>query len=213
MAEAAKVEAKKGRAKKGEGPYSVLFVDADNKDVPRIPANVTAMKLVEKGGKSKSYSLAGLSPAILHQLAVDGLRRRIDAFVRNSIGGDKTAIVLADEMFGNIKSGKLYLKGEGKGGAGRSFDFDLWVSAIERTAQLKAKADKSKKKQPATEKQLAALRAKLESATPADRSTMIKNWKNDPIFALAKKQIDAERASKNVKEAKDSDVDALADLF
>lgn len=204
--------AKKGRAKKGEGPYTISFVDTDNKDTARIPASVHAVKIADKSGKSKAYAVSSLEPKVLHQLAALGLGRKLDAFMRNSIGGDKTAIVLADEMYANVKSGKLYLKGEGKGGAGRSFDFDLWVSAIQRTAELHNKAD-PKKQKPATKAQLDSVRVKLESADSAGRKALIDRWKKDPVFVLAKKQVDAERATKNAGETKAGDVNALADLF
>jgi hypothetical protein len=210
MATATAEVAKKGRTKKGEGPYTLSFVDGENKDSARIPANVASLKVADKAGKSKTYALSGLSPAIIHQLAADGMKRRLDASMRNNIGGDKTAIVLADEAYANIKAGKLYSKGEGKGGAGRTFDFDLWVMAIERTAKLK-NANDPKKHKAATKAQLEALRTKLTAATPKDRAEMTAKWKKDPTFVLAKKQVDAERAGK--QEIKDTDTDALADLF
>lgn len=206
MAEAAKPT----RAKKGEGPYTLAFVDSANKDTPRIPAEVHSIKVLDKASnKAKTYAVAGLAPATLHQLAADGLKRRLDAFIRNSIGGEKTALVLADEMYADIKSGKLYKKAEGKAGAGRTFNFDLWVAAIERTAVLRNKKDK--KTAIATEKQLASVRTKLESATSADRKVLTGNWMKDPIFALAKKQVDAEMTAKTVKS--DGETNALADLF
>lgn len=205
--------AKKTRTKKGEGPYTLSFVDGDNKDSPRIPAVVSALKVEDKESKkSKSYSIQGLSPVVLQQLAADGLKRRLDAFIRNSIGGEKTAIVLADEMYGNIKSGKLYLKGEGGGkGAGRTFNFDLYINAMERNAKLRNESDPKKFKL-ATKQQLASLRVKLEAATPAERKALIKGWSGDPIFMLAKKQVEAEQAATAVKGAKD-EVNALDSLF
>ena len=123
--------AKKGRAKKGEGPYIVSFIDKDNKETPRVVASVSQIKVLEKGGASETFSLATLSPEIVQQLAADGLKRRLDAHMRNHIGPDKTAIALAHEAYKAITEGKLYARGgDGSGskkGAGRTFDADLWI--------------------------------------------------------------------------------------
>lgn len=192
--------AKKGRAKKGEGAYTIVFVDADNKEHARVPANVNSIKIVDKAGRSQSFGV-DFSPVINKQLAADGYKRRLDAFLRAGTKDDPSkALALAGTLHTSVKEGKLFLRGEGK--VGRTFDFDLYIDAMVRTAKAKGKT--------VSDKQKAALHADLESKSPKERTDRIKKWSNDPIYKKSLLQIKAERAETSAKDT--ADYDATADF-
>ena len=200
---------KRGRAKKGEGPYTVSFIDNEDKEHNRVPAGVKAVKITQKDGKASSFTMTALDVKVIQQLAADGLKRAVDTFVRNGIGGDKSAIVLASEKFEQIKSGKIYARKEGASKPGRSFDFDLYIAVAERTAKLLN--EKNKKFPLPTKKQLEAVGTQLRSLSAQERNEKIKKHKQNPMYALAYKQVVAERATSSA--ASEASVDGLEGLF
>lgn len=201
--------AKRGRAKKGEGPYSIAFVDMENKEHPRVPANVHSIKIALKDGKSQTFALE-FQPGIIKQLAAEGLKRRLDASVRNGIGGEKSALVIAGEVHKAIEDGKLGApkREGGKGGPGRTFDYDMYVSSIERTAQI-MKQSNPKAKLP-SKQDLANLRTKLEAMSTQERNEKVKQWKQNTAFNVAFAQVKAEALSKNSKVTAEQ---SITDLF
>lgn len=197
MAEAAKT---RGRKAKGEGPVEIMFVDANNKEHSRVPANVHGLVIKAKSGKVQSFAISSLSPAIMAQMAADALKRKMSMHIGSGYDAAKDNVIsLAVEAFENVKTGKLYVRAEGgKGGPGRSFDVAYWVAVTARAAKLLNDNDPKKHKIPA-KSQLEALAAKLTAANTQGRDDWKKKNIKNPVFNLAKKQIDAEKAGAAAK--------------
>lgn len=189
---------KKTRAKKGDGPVSFKFINDKNEASKRIPDNIDALQVINKAGKSKNLSISGLPVQVIRQLAASAFKVKLNSFAIASVKTNPNADVLglADELYNNVKSGKLYVRGEGAKSPGRTFDFDLWVSAMIRMSQITA--EKNPKVKPFSKKQEADLRARLEAATPADRKVMTTKWMTNPIVKRAVMEIKAERAKNAV---------------
>jgi hypothetical protein len=209
MAEEAKA---KGRKKKGEGPVTFMFLDTENKEHARVPSNVDGVKVTAKDGKSQTFKVGTLAPAILQQMAADALKRKFDMAIRSGYSAEKNNVIsLATESFENIKSGKLFVRaasGTGGKGAGRTFDAGYWVGVTERYAKLLSDRD-PKKNKPASKAQLEALKTKLEASTTQQRDDWKKKNLKNAAFALAKKQIDAEKAATKAGTAEAMDAFSL----
>lgn len=209
-----KTEEKASRTKKGEGPFVISFIDADNKETPRVPNAVHAVKVVDKSKNEKLFTIGELSPAVKERLAASGLRNILGAGARNGANDDGSNVLdIVSKLFENVKEGKLYAAREGgKSGAprGRQFDYQLWIDVGIRTKKLR-------REEAPTDAQIANSRLKLEAMTPADRNAKIKQWKDDPFFALAHKEITAERArasvKKNVTQEDAAKYNATSELF
>lgn len=198
---------KRTRTKKGEGPYTLAYTDGDNKDFPRVPANVHAVKITDKAGKVQSFAVSSLPPTIILGLAAEGLYKRLGAGVRNGIDDSgSNSLEIAAKLYASVKEGKLTVAREGgKGGPGRQFDPQIWVDIMERTAKLKKKAT--------TEKAIADFRTMISALKTDERNSKIKTWMSDPIFATARKQITAERAVKAIKNVAADAPNALDGIF
>lgn len=195
MAVQAATTAKKTR---GVGPVTISYIDASNKEAKRVPDSVSQVKVADKAGKAKNYSVDGLPPAIRNMLAASALAKRMDIFVRNSVddAGKVNVIDCADEVYASLKDGKFYTRGEGKGGPGRTFDMDKWVAIARLTQDLRVKNDKTGKVKPATEKQLAEFRMSLESLQGKERNAKLLAWIKNPVVKLAKATWEAQQAKK-----------------
>lgn len=206
MAATAKSEpAASVKGKKGEGVVVVRFVDSkDTGDLKRVPADVHAVTVANRKGASKSFVIDQLPPALRNQLAAFALGKRMDIHVRNSAKEDGSDVVeIASQLFEALKAGKFYTRTEGKGGPGRTFDFDKWVEIMKITAD--------KRKKPATAKNLADFRKKLESfSSPKDRSAYLNGLMKDPVVKVAKNEVEAREEKKKIGT---TDYDALADAF
>jgi len=204
MAQTAKTDGKKTR---GDGPVVVMYIDAQNKEHKRVPADVVQVKVTGKDGKAgKTYAIDSLPVGVRNQLAAFAFARRADIFIRNSVDDDGKVNVLdkADEVFNSLKEGKFYSRGEGKGGPGRTFDIDLWVETMKVAA--------AKKGTPATPKQLTTFKSKLEAMQGKDRSTFLMKLTKDPNVKLAKLEIEAKKLG-GKKASTSDDYNALSDAF
>lgn len=202
-------DAKKTR---GDGPVSFVFIDASNKEHKRVAEGAAQVKAVAKGGKTKVYNVGTLSPAVILQLATLEFKKRLDIKIRNTVKDDANAevIAIADDEYAALKDGVLYSRKEGgAGGPGRSFNFDMWVQIAKYASEIKAKNDKTKKAQPATEKQLAGFRTKLEAMQPKERTAQIKKFKENPYYTLAEAQYKSEQAKKSIADGEFDDEDSL----
>ncbi len=201
-----------GKKTRGDGPVSFMFIDASNKEHKRVVDGGSQIKVVAKGGKTKTYNVSTLAPAVILQLATEAVKKRFDTFVRNTVKDDATVEVLActDDSFALLKEGKLYSRKEGgAGGPGRTFNFDMWVTIAKYASDIIAKADKTGKRKPASDKQLADFRGKLEAMTPKDRTAQLKKFREKPVYALAEAQYKTEQAKKAIAAGDADDMDAL----
>lgn len=217
MASATEIETKP-RGKRGDGPLVITYGDAANKnDHKRVPESVTSVIVTDKTGKkSKTYSVEKLSPAIRNQLAALALSSKIKVYVNNSAEEDGSdAIECADEVYKLALDGKLYARGEGKGGPGRTFDPSIWVESVKQATEMQAKSGvkNTKTGQPikaATDAQLEALRTKLMSMAPKERTQEILKFQRNPIINLCYQQLKAAKAKEAAKGVKtESIVDEL----
>lgn len=201
--------------KRADGPVKITYLDAAGKSHDRVPANVASVNVLDRSAnKSTVYKLDDLSDEILCQLAAQGFGKRADITARNAVKADPKASVttVTSELWSNLKSGKFSTRGEGKGGPGRTFDFDMWREVWENAWNVKNKNKDPKCPTPWTDKHTAKLQAKFDSFTPADRNKYINTQiKNDPILALernAQKQRALKEAAKE-KKVNDSFADFL----
>lgn len=190
---------KKARGKKGDGPVIVSYISSKNEESSRVSADVEQIKVADRHGKSKLYAVNSVGASAMKQLAAFALAKKIDLYVRNTSDG-KDVLACADAQIANLKDGKFYAKGEGKGGPGRSFDTQLWIDTIVATAQ--------QKKKPLTEKQIDQFGAKLMSLGGKERREFCNKLLSDPVFKVCQLNIKSKRASAEAK--KGSDYDALA---
>lgn len=204
------------KKKRGTGPLVITYIGADNKEGKRVPENGSQLKVASRDGKSKVYSFDGLPVAVQKQLGMLAFAKTLDIFARNGAKEDGANVMtLVEEKYASLKDGKLYSRGEGKGGPGRSFDYDKWVTIgkMIQDIRVKNKVEDKRTGKPvvaATDKDLAKLRLKLESMLPKDRQKYILDMGKNPIAKLAKSQYEAMAA----KKAMDSDEeDDDLDLF
>jgi len=184
------------KTKRGTGPVVVTYIDAENKEHKRVPATISQIKVASRDGKkSKNYAVDKLSPATMKQMVGFAIAKKFDTGIRNSADDDGMVDVIAsaDAMWANFVEGKLYTRGEGKGGPGRTFDVQMWadilVAAYERkTKKVATEADKKK-----------AL-VKVESVEGASRREMINGWlRNDPLIKIIKSEMDLKKAKESAK--------------
>lgn len=202
------------KTKRGDGPLTVAYIDAANKEHKRVVAGASQLKVVVKGGKSKVYSISALSPAVREQLVLEAVKKRMDIFARNTVKDDAGADVLlaTDAVYDMLKGGELYSRKEGGvGGPGKSFDFDRYIaiikSAIANKAKNKVKSKSGNLVQPLTEKQLADIRTSIESKTPVERRKIVASYRSDPFFVLAEKEHDAMQAKKDIADGNFDETD------
>jgi len=208
--------AKRTRMKKGDGPIVVNFLDEKNQVQKRITPEIDSVQVVNKAGKTVNYSVSALDVKTLRQLAADSLRKRFVSSAINQFKVDSKVDVLsiAHGVYDNIKSGKLYTRGEGAGKPGRQFDYDLWVNSMVRSSQIKHELGMKNKLgqiiKPWGKKQAEDIRAMLELATSEKRKDITTKWMNDATVKRAVMEIKADRARKVV--IKDDGYDALSDI-
>lgn len=195
------------RGKKGDGPVVISFLDNAGNESKRVNEKTEAIRVADKNGGVVNFSLTELSPAIRNQLAILGIVKRVDTFVRNGAKQDGANVInLANSVIGSLKEGTIYSRKEGGASTGRPFDFNFYRLVMEATAKAKGK--------PASEKQLEAWENGLKARTPTDRKTYIAKLKTDPAFMVAFKKAEAQKLAQQVKSgSKTAETDALADLF
>lgn len=193
--QAAAPAGKRGRAKKGEEAFKLVFIGADDKEHNRVVTGVKAIKATDKTGKSKVITMDGLPDAVKTQLAFAGFRN----FLNSPLKKDATDVIgTVDKTVKQLAEGTLFTK-EGKK-AGRVFDGSFWVSIFARAMEIavEKKVPNAKK---VSEEGKKKLLAQLEAATTQERNLKIKQWSGNPIFLRAKKEIELQRAEKNLANA------------
>ena len=195
------------RAKKGDGPMAIAYLNHAGEETKRVAEHTEAIKISSKDGKHKVYNINNLPPAVRNQLIILGLSKKIETNVRNGMKSDGANVLdIANATFETLKEGKLYTRKEGgKGSAGRPFDVNLWLDIL-------LEASRIKKRSTPTEKELATYTLKLTSLPPATRKVFLAKQLEDIAFALAKKTIEAKRLAGRVKTEK-SDVNGFEGLF
>lgn len=206
---AKKVEASKAtsdRAKKGDGPISLVYIDAEGNVAKRVSEKTVGVRVSDKFDNVKDFMVSELPPVIRHQLVVLALGKRIDTYVRNSVEENgSNAIELAALTYDNIKGGTIYSRKESAGTSGRPFDFEFWKSIIVMTA--------AEKKVPVSEKQIEQFMTKMRAMTSAERKDWITRSKMDKIFAYCWKRAELAKAKESLKKGgAASEVNAL-DMF
>lgn len=186
---------KRGRAKKGQEAFKVLFIDAENKEHNRVTPTTKSILARDKAGKTVSITMDGLPEAVKNQLAFAGLQR----FITVPLKKDASNVIdTVQKTVKELTEGKLFTKGEKK--AGRVFDSDFWVTCfcnamdiavIRKVQNAKKVSDENKKK----------LKASLEAMTAQERNVKIKQWMTNPIFVRAKKELEAANAKTKMEEA------------
>lgn len=206
--------AARGRIKKVDAAYSISFLNEKGEESNRIPTVVPSVRVKGADGKTKTINLKDIPPNVLQQLAADGIRKKINFFLKDVTKQNVGQVqVLVDEFIKVTKDATLYIPKEG-GGPGRTFDYDFWLDVLARTAEIKVKAGNPKAKL-MTEKTRQEARTKLEAMTPDERKEKQKAWEQDKVFKNAAMQIRAERATAKMSkdDAVDTEHDALAGLF
>lgn len=189
--------AKRGRAKAGEEAFKLVYIDAEDKEHSRAVAGTKAIKATDKAGKSQLITMDGLPEAVRNQLAFAGMRTFLNAPLKK----DATDVIgTVNKTVVAIKEGKLFVSTGKK--AGRTFDTSLWVDTFARAMEI-AVEKKVKNAKRLNDEGKKKLHAMLEGATPQERTVKIKQWQANPIFVLAKKEIEAARAKKNVADQGD----------
>lgn len=188
---------------RGNGPVAVTYVDSEGKTHKRVPERVVGVVVSDKSGKSRTYKLSDLAPAMINGLAASGLGKKLDIFVRNTVKNDEASDVAetADKLFGQIKAGSLYTRGEGKGAASK-FDVEKWIDIMSQAAELD--------KKPLTEKSKNTLRAKLMSVQGRERQGLVMSWQRKIASVnLVIKTMNIQKAKNAVK----ASTTHVADLF
>lgn len=195
----------KTRAKKGDGPILVKFLNAKNEETKRVDADTEFLRVATKEGQSKDYSVTKLSLPTLRQLALDAIKRKfVTAVFSGHKNGKVDVLKVSDEIYNNILNGKIYVRAEGAARPGRKFDVTLWGEAMLRTSVIKSQMPNSKVK-PFSKKVIDDFKVKLEGMSDKDRKVFTAKLQNDAVFKRALLEVKAER----VKSAT-SEYDALS---
>jgi len=206
--------------KRAEGPVKISYVGANGEAHDRVPDDVKFVRVLDRiGNKAKDYPMDKVPPLMLLMHAAQGIGKRFDIGARNSYKADPAASITlsSDELFVNILAGKFSSRGEGKGGPGRSFDFEKWVWVWQSAYNSKRKGNP--KIAPWTDVASQRFQTKLEAMEPAPRRQWIKEQlAADPVFSVAeaeyKLMVQKQAAKAVAKDAKDAPVtDSFADLF
>lgn len=188
------------RAKKGEGPIVVKFLNSKNEETKRTDAETESLRIHDNSGKSKDYSITKLSLPTLRQLALDSLKRKvISAAVSGSKNGNADVIKITDSVYDNVLNGKIYIRAEGGGKPGRKFDSAIWAAAMLRTSEIKSKMPNSKTKV-FTQKVIADFRTKLDTMPEKDRKVLTAKLQNDAVFKRALLEVRAEQVKGSASE-------------
>jgi len=181
---------------RNEGPMVVTYVSADGKDDhKRVPADVTGVKVLQRSDNTaKVYNLADLPEAIKMGLAAKALAGQQKIFVANHADGDNV-ISLADKIYSDFVSGKLYTRAEGGEKPGKKFDATIYVhaavAAFAAMAKKKMTYKSGKAIEPMDEAKTEELTVKLTSMSPKDRGLYIKTLKKNKFFDKALMELQA----------------------
>lgn len=201
------------KVKRDVGPVKVSYLAADGKEHDRVIADVKSVKVLQRSdNKAKIYGLDKVPANMVGMLVASALAKRFDISARNAVKADSKASVIdvSDGIFTNIISGKFSSRGEGKGGPGRSFDFDMWISVFHAAHDMKRKAKPSLPVW--TDVQDAKMRAKLEAMDGKARNKYLNETQaKDPVLKLAKTEYTLANLRTAAKATKGGD--AFADLF
>lgn len=184
------------RAKKGDGPIAVKFLNSKNEETKRADAETESIRISDKSGKSKDYSVAKLSLPTLRQLALDALKRKVVSAVNSGSksNGSVDVIKVSDDIYNNIVAGKFYVRAEGGAKPGRKFDVDIWADAMLRTSEIKSQMPNSKVKV-FSKKIIDDFKTKLETMPDKDRKVFTAKLQNDAVFKRALYEVRAKRVS------------------
>lgn len=181
------------RAKKGDGPILVSFLNSKNEVTKRADSETEVIRVADKDGKSKDYSITKLSLPTLRQLALDSLKRKFVSTVNSgNKNGSVNVIQVSDGVYNNILSGKIYVRAEGAGKPGRKFDSAIWAAAMLRTSEIKSKMPNSKVKV-FSQKVINDFKIKLESMVDKERKIFTAKLQNDAVFKRALLEVRAEQ--------------------
>lgn len=196
------------RGVKGSGPIVITYLTSDGED-KRVNDKTQGIRVADKNGNHVDFDVASLPAQTLQQLAILGIVKRVDTFVRNGAKLDGANVIeLTNKVIGSLKEGTLYARGENKGTgtAGRPFNIKFYRGIMEAMSKAKGKL--------ATEAQLDNWETKTLSRTPADRKIYLKGLEKDPIYLAAKKSAELAELKGQIKSGKkEAETDAMADLF
>lgn len=198
------------KKERGEGPVIVTYGDADGKkDFKRVPAKVTSVIVTARnGGASKVYEVSKLSPETLSALAAFALASRTKTYVNNHAGDDGSDVIkLADQVYSDFMTGKLYSRVEGGSKPGKKFDATIYVDAAKAAMLFMSKKGMKNKAgkpvQAMTEAQASNLLTKLTSLTPKERTEQIKSMKANKFFTKALMELQAKKIDTSKEDAED----------
>ena len=196
---------------RGNGPISITFIDESGKTSKRVPAKVMGVSVLERAtGKVKEYNIDDLPEDMLRAHAAHGVGKRLEMYGRNTVKNNPNKSVLSctDDMFDDMKKGLMYRKAESNGtggGAGRPFDYDMWVEVMTATAHAKGKK--------LNEDQISKFVIGLKALSPTERKQDIKKRMGDAYVQSALKTVQAKRLAQGLKKGTiNSEYDALSDL-
>lgn len=208
---AQKADTKKER---GEGPMIVTYADKAGKvDLKRANTDVVGVVVMQRAGnRSKSFDVSKLPQNVKDALAAMAFAQRSKVHVANN-SNDKgdNVISLADAMWADLASGKIYSKSADGGTPGRKFDPVPYADAMRIAMSAMAKKGRigksGKPVQPMNDKQHDDFKNKLLAMAPKERGEFIRNLKKDTFIAAAIKEVEFKNAQKQVDE------DDAFDLF
>lgn len=196
-------EAQKAKAKRGDGPIAVKFIDAANAEKTRVPLDAAKIKVVQKAGAVvKEYDLAKLPQNILVALAAGFVGKRFDQSGRNGVNDKGEVIHATDKVWNDLIAGVIFSRKEGTGGPGKSFDMSKWLDALKRAGD--------KKKKPVSDVVLKQMESKIASLAGKARTGFLNKLRRDSNIALALKEIELEREKASGKVKKADEFDAFS---
>lgn len=206
-ASAAAAASKRGRMKKEDAPFSIMFVNDKGEDSTRMPSVIAGIKIVSFDKKAKTYPIDNIPPATMRQLAADSLKREFRATLADVTKTNiSTLFTNSDEFYASAKNGNVFVYKEG-GGPGRSFDFDYWLDVVKRVSEIQVE-EKMPKARLMTDKDRDTLRAKWAALTPTEREKNKVEWRKNSIFRRAELQVKLAR-----EENKEEDADTLFEIL
>ena len=187
-----------GKKERGEGPVAMSYVDkAGKNDIKRVSTEVTGVHMIAKGDHgAKTFDVSKLPDGVKNALVVKALSSTLKLYIINHAKPDGSdAIAVADKLYADLAAGKMYVKGEGAGKAGRKFEADIYIAALkqayDRMAAKKMKTKAGVLIQAMSESKLADAKAKLESMPPKERGAQLKKLLENDFYKKALAELKA----------------------
>lgn len=195
---------KRGRTKKEDAPFEVVYVNDKGEVEARVPAIPSVIRVKAKTGETADISMADFSAQTKEQLIAFALAAKVSAEIRKA----ENPIAAVGDFVKRLADGQFYTK-KGEGKPGRQFPYEMWVEALRRTLELSVKSEEKKhaKDKSYTPKivadnipmQLDHLRDKLMSVTGKDRKAITDKLKTSSVFVANLKAVELEKAKKEAK--------------